>query len=148
MRRLFYRFSNDTVFYRYFSPIKTMPHSKNQEYVNVDYRRDMSIVGIVEEEGTEEIIAEGRYSLHPDNSLADTAFVIDEKFTGRGIASFLLEMLIRYSRERGITGFSADVLSDNKAMLKVFERLPFVVHSKLEYGVYQSGSGKTGQVHK
>jgi RimJ/RimL family protein N-acetyltransferase len=136
MRRLFYRFSNDTVFYRYFSPIKTMPHSKNQEYVNVDYRRDMSIVGIVEEEGTEEIIAEGRYSLHPDNFLADMAFVIDEKFTGRGIASFLLEMLIRYSREQGITGFSADVLSDNKAMLKVFERLPFVVHSKLEYGVY------------
>ena len=136
MRRLFYRFSNDTVFYRYFSPIKTMPHSKNQEYVNVDYRRDMSIVGIVEKEGTEEIIAEGRYSLHPDNSLADTAFVVDEKFTGRGIASFLLEMLIQYSREQGITGFSADVLSDNKAMLKVFEKLSFVVHSKLEYGVY------------
>jgi acyl-CoA hydrolase/RimJ/RimL family protein N-acetyltransferase len=136
MRRLFYRFSTDTVFYRYFSPIKTMPHSKNQEYVNIDYRRDMSIVGIVEEGGSEEIIAEGRYSLNAENSLADTAFVVDEKFVGRGIASFLLEMLIRYSREQGVTGFSADVLSDNKAMLKVFEKLPFVVNSKLEYGVY------------
>lgn len=136
MRRFFYRFSSDTIFSRYFSPIKTMPHSKNQEYVNIDYRRNMSIVGIVEEGGTEEIIAEARYSRHREDSLADTAFVVDEKFVGRGIASFLIEMLIRYSREHGITGFSADVLYDNKAMLKVFEKLPFIVHSKLEYGVY------------
>jgi acyl-CoA hydrolase/RimJ/RimL family protein N-acetyltransferase len=136
MRRLFYRFSDDTVFYRYFSPIKTMPHSKMQEYVNVDYRRDMSIVGIVEEAGREEIIAEGRYSRHQENSLADTAFVVDEKFTGRGIASFLLEMLIVHAREKGITGFSADVLSDNKPMLKVYQKLPFAVQSKLKYGVY------------
>jgi len=41
MRRLFYRFSDNSVFYRYFSPIKTMPHSKMQEYVNIDYRRDI-----------------------------------------------------------------------------------------------------------
>ena len=136
MRRLFYRLSGNTVFYRYFSPIKTMPHSKNQEYVNVDYRRNMSIVGVIEDAGKEEIIAEGRYGRHTDDSLADVAFVVDEKFTGRGIASFLLEMLIRYSRGQGITGFCADILYDNKAMLKVFEKLPFIVNSKLESGVY------------
>jgi len=44
MRRLFYRFSDEAVYYRYFSPIKTMPHTKMQEYVNVDYRNTMSIV--------------------------------------------------------------------------------------------------------
>ena len=136
MRRLFYRFSDDTVFYRYFSPIRTMPHSKMQEYVNVDYRRNMSIVGVIEEAGREEIIAEGRYSRHQDNSLADTAFVVDEKFVGRGIASFILEMLVKYSREQGITGFSADVLCDNKAMLKVYEKLPFTLQSKFKSGVY------------
>jgi len=107
-----------------------------QEYVNIDYRRDMSIVGIIEEAGTERIIAEGRYSRQPDNSLADTAFVVDEKYTGHGIASYLLEILIKYSREQGITGFSADVLCDNKAMLKVYEKLPFAIQSRLESGVY------------
>ncbi len=136
MRRLFYRFSDDTVFYRYFSPIKTMPHSKMQEYVNVDYRRNMSIVGVIEEAGREEIIAEGRYSRHQDNSLADTAFVVDEKFVGRGIASLILNMLVKYGREQGITGFSADVLCDNKAMLKVYEKLPFTVQSKFKSGAY------------
>jgi acyl-CoA hydrolase/GNAT superfamily N-acetyltransferase len=136
MRSLFYRFSDDTVFYRYFSPIKTMPHSKMQEYVNVDYRRDMSIVGVIDEAGTERIIAEGRYSRQPDHTLADTAFVVDEKFTNKGIASFLMETLIKYAREQGIIGISADVLCDNKSMLKVYEKLPFTIQSRLEMGVY------------
>jgi acyl-CoA hydrolase/RimJ/RimL family protein N-acetyltransferase len=136
MRRLFYRFSDDTVFYRYFSPIKTMPHSKMQEYVNVDYRRDMSIVGIIEDAGSERIIAEGRYMRQPDRPYADTAFVVDEKFTSKGIASFLIELLIKYAQEQGIRGFSADVLCDNRSMLKVYEKLPFPVQSRLELGVY------------
>jgi acyl-CoA hydrolase/RimJ/RimL family protein N-acetyltransferase len=136
MRRLFYLFSDVTIFYRYFSPIKTMPHSKMQEYVNVDYRHDMSIVGIIEEAGTERIIAEGRYMHQIDSPFADTAFVVDEKFTNKGIAFFLMETLTKYAREQGVKGFSADILSDNKAMLKVYEKLPFAVQSRLEFGVY------------
>ncbi|MBC8177002.1 MAG: GNAT family N-acetyltransferase, partial [Deltaproteobacteria bacterium] len=61
MRRLFYRFSDKAVYYRYFSPIKTMPHAKMQEYVNIDYSKTMSIVGLMGEPGEGRIIAEGRY---------------------------------------------------------------------------------------
>lgn len=71
-----------------------------------------------------------------DKVAANVAFVVDEKFAGRGIALFLPEMLIQYSREQGITGICADVLYDNKPMLKVFEKLPFVVNSKLESVIY------------
>ena len=60
-RRLFDRLDK-SVYYRYFSPIKTMPHSKMQEYVNVDYQDTMSIVGLVEDEGSEKVIAEARYA--------------------------------------------------------------------------------------
>ena len=37
---------------------------------------------------------------------------------------------------KGITGISADVLCDNKSMLKVYEKLPFPIQSRLELGVY------------
>ena len=56
---------------------------------------------------------------------ADVAFVVDENYQGLGIASFLFEMLIRVAREQGIRRFTADVIADNKAMLKVFEKAPF-----------------------
>lgn len=38
MRRLYYRFSDKSIYYRYFSPITTMPHSRMQSYVNIDYQ--------------------------------------------------------------------------------------------------------------
>ncbi len=136
MRKLFYRFSDNAVYYRYFSAIKSMPHRKMQEYVNVDYQRIMSIVGTVEEAGTETIIAEGRYVRHHDRPFADVAFVVDENYQGRGIASFLFEMLIRVAREHGIEGFTADVLADNKPMMKVFEKAPFPFRAVMEFGIY------------
>jgi acyl-CoA hydrolase/GNAT superfamily N-acetyltransferase len=136
MRKLFYRFSDNAVYYRYFSAIKSMPHRKMQEYVNVDYQRIMSIVGTVEEAGTETIIAEGRYARHHDRPFADVAFVVDENYQGRGIASFLFEKLIQVARGHGIEGFTADVLADNKPMMKVFEKAPFPIRAVMEFGIY------------
>jgi acyl-CoA hydrolase/GNAT superfamily N-acetyltransferase len=136
MRKLFYRFSDTAVYYRYFCPIQIMPHSKMQEYVNVDYQKILSIVGIIDQSGTERIVAEGRYVRHHHSSFADVAFVVDENCQGRGVASFLLKMLIRSAREQGIDGFTADVIADNKAMLKVFEKAPFPIQAVMESGIY------------
>jgi len=108
-----------------------------QEYVNVDYRRTMSVVGVIEEEGQEKIIAEARYVRSKDRPYADTAFIVDEDYQGRGIASFLFMLLIKKAREEGIEGFSADVLADNKAMLKVYERSPYPVRAVLDGGIYE-----------
>jgi len=136
MRRLFYRFSDKAVFYRYFTPIKVMPHAKMQEYVNVDYRCHMSIVGLVEEGGIERLIAEGRYVLHRDRPFADTAFVVDEKYQGLGIATYILTMLIEFAHEQSIKGFTADVLADNKSMIKVYEKSGYPIKAIVEFGVY------------
>ena len=136
MRRLFYRFSDQTVYYRYFSPIKTMPHAQMQKYVNVDYRHIMSLVGLVGEPGKGQIVAEGRYVQQPQRPIADVAFVVDEKYQGYGIASFLYQMLVRLARERGIQQFTADVLVSNKAMMKVFEKADLPFSARLEQGVY------------
>ncbi len=137
MRRLFYRFSDQAVYYRYFSPIKTMPHEKMQEYVNIDYRFQMSIVAIVDESGVEKIIAEARYARSKNEPFADTAFIVDESYQGKGIASYLFELLIRIAREEGVAGFMADVLENNKAMLKVYEKAPCPVHMVLSEGIYK-----------
>ena len=137
MRLLFYRFSDQAVYSRYFTSIKTMPHKKMQEYVNVNYNLVMSIVGIVEDSGTEKIIAEARYARTKQDSFADTAFIVDEKYHNKGIASYLFELLIRTAREEGVKGFTADVLASNKSMLKVYEKSPFPVRTILSRGIYE-----------
>jgi GNAT superfamily N-acetyltransferase len=136
MRRLFYRFSDQSVYYRYFAPIKVMPHSKMQEYVNVDFSQVLSIVGLVGESGPGHIIAEARFIKEQRRPWADVAFVVDEKYQGLGIASYLYKMLIRCAKDRGIQGFTADILVSNKAMMNVFEKGGEIITAKLEYGVY------------
>ena len=136
MRRLFYRFSDKAIYYRYFTPIKTMPHAKMQAYVNVDYRDVLSVVGLVGPPGQGQIIAEARFARHKDKPYVDVAFVVDEKYQGLGIATYLFRMLVRLARQRGARGMTADVLATNQAMIKVFEKGGFPVRSRFEDGAY------------
>ena len=136
MRHLFYRFSDESSYYRYFHSVRSMPHAKMQEYVNVDWSRDLSIVGLVGEEGKGRIIAEGRYLGIPGSLLAELVFVVDENYQSFGIATTLYGMLTRLAKERGLKGFTADVLFDNLAMMKVFHKGELPVRAHLESGVY------------
>jgi hypothetical protein len=47
-------------------------------------------------------------------------------------------MLSRLGRERQLKGFTADVLSQNKSMLRVFEKIAdCALQARLVHGVYQ-----------
>jgi len=111
-------------------------HAKMQEYVNVDYRRVMAIVGLTGEAGQERIIAEARYVKPPHHSFADMAFVVDEQYQKVGIATYLYKKLVLLAKERGVRGFTADVLATNKGMMKVFEKGGLPVTAHLESGAY------------
>lgn len=136
MRRLFYRFSDKAIYYRYFSPMKAMPHYKMQLYVNVDHHDILSLVGVVGDSGYGTIIAEGRYVMWPDKRCADLAFVVDEGYQNRGIASYLLKRLIEIAKERNIEALTADILSSNKSMLHVLEKANIPYKTKVDHGVY------------
>ncbi len=135
MRHLFYRFSDEGVYTRYFSAIKTMPHRKMQAYVNVDCNQVTSIVGLAGKPGKERIIAEARFTRYRRRPYGDIAFIVDEACQNRGIASFLYRLLIRLARERGLKGFTADVLLENKAMMRVLEKGDLPVNTRMEQDV-------------
>jgi acyl-CoA hydrolase/GNAT superfamily N-acetyltransferase len=136
MRHLFYRFSNETVYYRYFHSVSSMPHAKIQEYVNVDWNQVISIVGLVGEEGKGRIIAEARFITIPSSPFAEIVFVVDEAYQGLGIATILYKMLIRLAKEKGIKGFMAEVLFSNIGAMKIFRKGDLPVKARLEDGVY------------
>ncbi|CAB1057105.1 Citrate lyase alpha chain (EC [Olavius sp. associated proteobacterium Delta 1] len=145
MRRLFYRFSNQTVFRRFLFPISTMPHNKMQEYVNVDYSRMMSVVALARESDQETIIAEARYVKDEQSAIGDLAFVVDEKYQGIGIGSYLYKMLIRLAKDRGLKGFSAEVLQANQSMMKVFENGQLPINARVDSGLLRLTVSFDGQ---
>ena len=122
MRRFFYRFSDQMIFYRFFYLVQTMTHDQMQEYVNVDYTKEMSIVGLVGNSDSEKIIAEARFVKDDASNYGDVAFLIDEAYQGIGVGTYLLHLLIKLARTQGLDGFTAEVLPENQPMMKLFEK--------------------------
>ena len=135
MRRFFYRLSANSIYARFFYRISIMPHDEIQHYVNVSYSDTLSIVALVGKPDQEAIIGEARLVKDRRNQYGDLAFMVEEKYHGRGIAGYLYEMMIRAAKESGLKGLKAQVLQANKPMLKVFEKGPLPYETKLEDGV-------------
>jgi acyl-CoA hydrolase/RimJ/RimL family protein N-acetyltransferase len=134
MRRLFYRFSDEAVYYRYFTRIQAMPHNRMQEYVNVDFNRVMSIVGEIE---GGKIIAEIRYVRTTDEDThPEFALVVDETYQKAGIATYACGLLKRVAMERGLKGLKAYILPKNRKMLRVIEKVDWEVNIKVDEGAY------------
>src|SRR3954464_6764398 len=119
------RFSERTRYLRYFSPYPRIPARDLERFVNVDHRdREAFVVA----HGAE-LIAVGRYErLGPQAPDAEVAFVVEDAYQGRGIGSVLLEHLAAAAREHGILRFVAEVLPQNRTMLRVFADAGFTVH--------------------
>jgi len=112
-----------------------MPHKQMQSYVNIDYDKILAIVGIIEHAGTERIIAEARYAYDENDKSYEMAFIVDEEFQGKGIATFLARYLMKIAKERKIERVSANVLPQNDKMIKVFEKCGVPYTQRYEDGV-------------
>ena len=136
MRDLFYKLSEATIYYRFMSHQKRVLRHQIQDFVYIDHRNDVTIVGTLPEAHGEEIIAVGSYYLDQKTNLAEVAFVVSDKWQNHGIGTFLLKHLMRIARRNGIRGFTAEVLVENKAMKSVVNKSNCKIKSRLTGNVY------------
>jgi len=135
-RDLFYSLSQETVYYRYMQYLKRIPRKQLQNFVYVDHRNEVAVVGTLPEAHGEEIIAIGRYYLEQKTNRAEVAFVVRDEWQRRGIGSFVMQHLANIAKRNGIAGFTAEVMRDNKAMQAVMNHSGLKVTSTLREGVY------------
>lgn len=137
VRELFYQLSQDTIHYRFFHMIKSMPHKKLQELLRVDYSQNMSLVVLTDSGEEGEMVGIAHYHNDTRTNLAQASFLVRDDWQGQGIGRKLLNSLVEFARMNGIGGFTADVLSHNSGMLRVFHDCGFPIKSKLVDGVYE-----------
>lgn len=135
MRDLFYALSQETIYYRFMSNVKRVPRKQIQDFVYVDHRNEVAIVGTLPEAHGEQIIAIGRYYLDPRTNRAEVAFVVLDEWQGKGIGAFLCRHLMNIAKRNGISGFTAEVLRENRRMQAVFNKADCNVTSRLSEGV-------------
>ncbi len=117
-----------------------MPHDRLQEFVIIDYTKQMVILAVVKEEGEEEkekIIGIGQYYVDEVTHTADVAFAVRDVCQGKGMGTELLSYLTYLAKKQSLLGFTAEVLMDNKPMLRVFEKAGFNVEKSSAEGIYE-----------
>jgi RimJ/RimL family protein N-acetyltransferase len=130
-RNFFYSLKEETIFKRFFYKRKLFSHEHaQQQWASVDYHKNMSIIGLVQSGGFQEIVAIGTYADEGTTGRAEVAFVVREDLQGLGVTSHMLPLLESIAKENHFQGFVATVLKGNTPMLRVFrKRYP---HAKVD----------------
>ena len=137
LKDFFYDLSTDSMYKRFFSARKDMPHKRLQDFVAVDYSKKMEILATIMEKEKEIIIGLGQYELNSDMHSAEVALVVSDKFQGLGIGRELLSYLIYLAKRQGLLGFTGEVLVENRSMVRLFEKMGFDTEKRSEEGVYE-----------
>jgi GNAT superfamily N-acetyltransferase len=134
MQDLFYSLSEESIYYRFFTGTSAMPHARVQRFTTIDYQKELAIVAVVGEEGHEEIIAVGRYTMESDTNMAEVAFLVRDDWQRKGVGTWLQNYLIEIARSRGIVGLKAKTLADNTAVLRLVHKAGVTIESTPEEG--------------
>jgi ribosomal protein S18 acetylase RimI-like enzyme len=139
LKDFFYDLSEDSMYMRFFSARKDMPHKRLQDFVAVDYSKKMEILAVIAEKDMEKetIIGLGQYELNPGMYSAEVALVVRDRFQGQGVGKELLRYLAYLARRQGLLGFTGEVLVENKPMVNLFEKMGFDTEKRREEGVYE-----------
>jgi len=137
LKDFFYSLSDTAMYRRFISSRKDMPHERLQDFVIIDYSKEMEIVAVVGEEGNERFIGVGQYGIDEMSHTAEVAFAVLDGYHNQGIATEMLTYLTYLAKRQGLLGFTADVLVENKPMLRVFEKMGFDMEKRVSGGVYE-----------
>ncbi|MCJ7745783.1 MAG: GNAT family N-acetyltransferase [Actinobacteria bacterium] len=135
LKDFFYSLSDNSLYRRFISYRQDMPHERLQDFVIIDYTKEMVILAFLPGGEKEEIAGLGQYVVDEATHTADVAFVVSDAYQNRGIGSELLSYLTQLAKRRGLFGFTAEVLVENEPMLHVFEKL-LDVDKSVDSGVY------------
>jgi GNAT superfamily N-acetyltransferase len=125
LKEFFYSLSDQSLFRRFMTPRRDMPHERLQEFVVIDYTREMVILAILDEDARKVVVGLGEYYVEEDGLTANVAFAVRDRYQNQGVGSELLAYLTQLARKQGLLGFTAEVLKENEPMLRVFEKMRF-----------------------
>ncbi len=119
--------SPETKYFRYMQNLKELTPEMLVRFTQMDYDRELALIGVATIEGNRTGLGVARYTLNPDASTCEFALVVDDRHRNQGIGSLLMEHLMEAARSRGIRVIEGEVLGENHRMLSLMRELGFAV---------------------
>ena len=123
------RASAQSLYRRFFGAKRGFTEQEENFFLDIDFVNHVALVAVVEEAGRPAIIAGGRYIVIEPGK-GEVAFIVIDQYQGQGIGAALLRHLAAIASGHGINELVAEVLAENRSMLKVFEKSGFAMVTK------------------
>jgi acetyltransferase len=125
VRRMLAKMPPEDVRMRFFVPPGSLEPHLLARLTQIDYEREM--VFVLQERGGSALHAIARLAADPDNETAEFAIAVHSDRQGQGIGRFMMQHLVSYARERGLSQLSAEILLANAAMLALCRDFGFTL---------------------
>jgi acetyltransferase len=141
------RLSRDSIVMRFFSPLPVLSDERAAYFATVDYDRRLAIVAVepaaaidrpgshgqadaIDRAGDDElIVGVARYDRAGDDR-AEIALIVEDRVQHHGIGSALFWALVDAARKRGIVTLTAEVLAENRRMLRLLRESGLPMRSR------------------
>jgi acyl-CoA hydrolase/RimJ/RimL family protein N-acetyltransferase len=132
IREHYHSLDKNDVSQRFFHAKNSFNTSDVEAISQIDYIRDLTLIGVVGESGFDRVVAVGEYLLLLESNMAEVAFTVAKDFQGKGLGRLFLSKLAAAAREHGISGLVAVTAPHNMAMIDLFKSLPYRVKTTFE----------------
>ena len=107
---------------RFLVPTRTLSAETLVRLSQLDYDRDIAFVALNQ---AGELAGIGRYTADPDGEAAEFGLLVRSDLQGLGLGTVLMQTLISYARANGLKRLVGSVLTENRNMLDIGERIGF-----------------------
>jgi GNAT superfamily N-acetyltransferase len=125
------RTSAESLRRRFFVTKRNFTDKETAFFLNVDFVNHVALIAVVEE-GSELVIAGGGRYIVMRPGEAEVAFVVVDQYQGLGVGGALMRHITTIARAAGQQRLVAEVLAENRPMLRLFENSGLPMSTKRE----------------
>lgn len=129
----FYGLDKEDIVARFFHEKTSFIRDDVEFTFNIDYVNSLTFVAVVGEFGFTKVIAVGEYIRNAATNMAEVAFTVNRQWQDKGLSTIMLRKLTAAALKNNIDGLVAYVLPNNKAMINLFNTLPYKIKSTYSY---------------
>lgn len=133
---MFTHFSERTMHHRFLSDIKVVSHEVLTRYTQIDYDREIAIIGELSEKGKKQMIGVVRLIADPLKESAEVAMVVADPWQYQGLGTKFMDVILEVAKEKGLTSVHVKFYKDNEAILSILKKKGFELsfQKKLGFG--------------
>jgi acyl-CoA synthetase (NDP forming)/GNAT superfamily N-acetyltransferase len=133
VKRLHEAMSPENLYFRFFSASRVSAEREARRVCLDDRPGMVALLGLLDGE----LVGVASYELDSGGVTAEVALAAADSTHRRGVATLLLEHLVSLARARGVQTFTAEVLADNYAVLRLLSDSGLMLRRRISNGVVE-----------